>query len=37
MRMSLLEQEMQDREHPVAEDIALQRKVWSSRGLAGMC
>jgi hypothetical protein len=26
--MSLLEQEMQDREHPVAEDIALQRKVW---------
>lgn len=26
--MSLLEQEMQDREYPVAEDISLQRKVW---------
>lgn len=26
--MSLLEQEMQDREHPGAEDMSLQRKVW---------
>jgi hypothetical protein len=26
--MSVTEQEMQDREHPVREDIQLQRKVW---------
>jgi hypothetical protein len=26
--MSLLEQEMQDREYPVSEDISLQRKLW---------
>ncbi|MEE4104514.1 hypothetical protein V2I78_10520 [Pseudomonas viridiflava] len=26
--MSVLEHEMKDREHPVAEDIQLQRKVW---------
>lgn len=26
--MSPLEQEMQDRKHPVIEDISLQRKVW---------
>jgi len=26
--MSLLEQEMLDRKHPIAEDISLQRKVW---------
>jgi hypothetical protein len=28
MHMSVLEHEMKDREHPVAEDIQLQRKVW---------
>lgn len=26
--MSVLEHEMKDREHPVVEDIQLQRKVW---------
>jgi len=26
--MSVLEHEMKDREHPVAEDMQLQRKVW---------
>ncbi|QSB21383.1 hypothetical protein JN403_11405 [Pseudomonas sp. 15A4] len=26
--MNLLEQEMQDRVHPAAEDLTLQRKVW---------